>query len=237
LLPSTRRISGFSTLPFDYTGPSGTILLTYDKNVFAMHIGIKIGIIVAAIAIGMGLASPLFYERPINEPLPNALNKIQDGLTYEKFTQMPDEQRDVLVQKMPDNVKEMIMKKASTMVRPVSETMAEMGGKESTISVLRTGEFEGLLGHHASGTAKILSVGGIKYLRFENFEVTNGPDLRVYLTNNGDVKNGLHLEKLKGSRGDQNYSLDGIDADKYDTVVVYCQPFGVHFGQAKLSVM
>jgi hypothetical protein len=138
---------------------------------------------------------------------------------------------------MPDATKDMIMQKASTMVRPVSETMDDMASSESTVSILRTGEFEGLVGHHASGTAKILDVGGKKYLRFENFEVTNGPDLRVYLTNNGDVTGGLHLEKLKGSRGDQNYSLENIDADKYDTIVVYCQPFGVHFGQAKLVVI
>ena len=202
-----------------------------------MHKGVKIGIIVAAIAIGLGLASPLFYERPVNEPLPSALNEIEQGLTYEKFAQMPDEQRTTLVQNMPDDTKDMIMQKASTMVRPVSETMDEMASSESAVSILRTGEFEGLVGHHASGTAKILDVGGKKYLRFENFEVTNGPDLRVYLTNNGDVSDGLHLEKLKGSRGDQNYSLENIDADKYDTVVVYCQPFGVHFGQAKLDAV
>lgn len=199
-----------------------------------MHKGVKIGIVVAAVAIGIGLASPLFYERSVDEPLPMALSKLEEGLTYEKFAEMPDEERKALVQKMPDDVKDMIMEKASTMVRPVSETM-DMSSPESTVSILRTGEFEGLVGHHASGTAKIIDVGGKKYLRFENFEVTNGPDLRVYLTNNGDIQGGLHLEKLKGSRGDQNYSLENIDADKYDTIVVYCQPFGVHFGQAKLS--
>lgn len=137
---------------------------------------------------------------------------------------------------MPDELKEMIMDKAATMERPVSETMEDMGAS-SAVAILQTGQFEGLLGHHASGTAKIIDVGGKKYLRFENFEVTNGPDLRVYLTNNGDVKNGLHLEKLKGSRGDQNYLLENVDSDRYDTVVVYCQPFGVHFGQAKLGAV
>ena len=70
----------------------------------------------------------------------------------------------------------------------------------------------------------------------ENFEVTNGPDLRVYLTSGGDVKNGIHLEKLKASSGDQNCSLsDDIDVDMYNTVVIYCQPFGVYFGQASMS--
>ncbi len=72
-------------------------------------------------------------------------------------------------------------------------------------------------------------------MRFENFEVTNGPDLRVYLTSEGDVKNGLHLEKLKGSKGDQNYLLENIDVQMYDTVVIYCQPFGVYFGEAQLG--
>ncbi len=201
-----------------------------------MNKGVKIGIIVAAIAVGIGLASPLFYERDVNEPLPVALNQLEEGLTYEKFVAMPDEQRKTIVGNMADDVKEMIMEKAATIQRPISENMDDLT-KESpqpTVTILRTGEFEGLLGHHASGTAKIIDVAGKKYLRFENFEVTNGPDLRVYLTNGGNIQNGLHLEKLKGSRGDQNYSLENIDAGVYDTVVVYCQPFGVHFGQAKL---
>ncbi len=72
-------------------------------------------------------------------------------------------------------------------------------------------------------------------MRFENFEVTNGPDLRVYLTSEGDVKNGLHLEKLKGSMWNQNYLLENIDLQIYDTVVIYCQPFGVYFGEAQLG--
>jgi hypothetical protein len=198
-----------------------------------LHKGIKYAVIAAAIAIGLGLASPLFYDRIIEEPLPTALNEIQDDLTYEDFVTMPDEQRKSLVEKMPDNVKEMIMEKASSIIRPVSDDMDELGS--DSVSVLRVGKFEGLAGHHAAGVAKILDVGGQKYLRFENFEVTNGPDLRVYLTIGGDVGEGIHLAKLKGSKGSQNYSLENIDSDKYDTVVVYCQPFGVHFGQAKLS--
>jgi len=42
------------------------------------------------------------------------------------------------------------------------------------------------------------------------------------------------LEKLKGSRGDQNYVLNNIDLGVYDTVVIYCQPFGVYFAEANL---
>jgi len=200
-----------------------------------MHKGAIIGIIVAAVAIGGFLVSPLFYETEVNEPLPVALDEIESGLTFEKFTEMPDEQREPIVEKMSEEVKDMIMEKAAPMIIPVSETMDEMvKDSEPSIEILKSGTFEGLAGHDAEGIAKIIQVNDMNFLRFENFQVTNGPDLRVYITPDGDVKNGIHLEKLKGSKGDQNYSLDGIDVSVYDTVVIYCQPFGVYFGQAQL---
>jgi len=198
---------------------------------------IRAGFIAAIVLVAVALASPLFYDTEINEPLPVELDKIQLGLTFEKFTTMDDDDRQLVVDKMPEKVKEMVMVKAETLVTTVSEDMDEMksDSPESSVETLKTGSFEGLAGHYADGTAKIIKVGDSTFLRFENFEVTNGPDLRVYLTSEGDVKNGLHLEKLKGSKGDQNYLLENIDLQMYDTVVIYCQPFGVYFGQAQLG--
>ena len=201
-----------------------------------MHKGAIIGIIVAAVAVGGFLASPLFYETVVNEPLPTALYDIEDGLTFEKFTEMDDEKRQIIVEEMSQKIKDMIMDKAATMTIPISEKMDEMtkDSAEPKIEVLKSGTFEGLAGHDAEGLAKIIQTNDMTFLRFEDFTVTNGPDLRVYITPGGDVKNGIHLEKLKGSKGDQNYSLVGIDVGVYDTVVIYCQPFGVYFGQAEL---
>ena len=200
-----------------------------------MHKGAIIGIIAAVIAIGGFLASPLFYETEVNEPLPLALNEIEEGLTFEKFAEMEDEKRETLVEKIPEDVEEMIMEKAAAMVIPISESMDDMTqDSDSTFDLLKNGMFEGLAGHSAEGTAKIIQVNDMTFLRFENFQVTNGPDLRVYITPDGDVKNGIHLEKLKGSTGDQNYILENIDVGVYDTVVIYCQPFGAYFGQAEL---
>ena len=57
-----------------------------------------------------------------------------------------------------------------------------------------------------------------------------------HVTPDGNVnRNGIHLEKLKGSRGAQNYVLDGIDIEKYSTVVIYCQPFGAYFASSSLT--
>ena len=189
-------------------------------------IAISISVIVA-----VGLASPLFYKTSVDESLPGRLDMIQDGLTVEKFMNMEDAKRQQIVEKMPFDLRDMIMQEAATVQTHASDDMAG-----SDITILHTGTFEGLLGHDATGIAKIIKVSDSTYLRFESFDVTNGPDLRVYLTNNGDVKSGHHLAKLKGSMGNQNYLLDGTDWRDYDTVVIYCQPFGVHFGQANLSL-
>ena len=156
---------------------------------------------------------------------------MQEGLTMEEFANMDDESREVIVEAMPEEVKDMIMDESAKTTREVSEEMDD----SDDMQILKTGMFVGLAGHSAKGDAKLLQVGSQEFLRFENFAVTNGPDLRVYITQGGDVKQGIHLEKLKGSKGAQNYLLDGIDTDVYDTVVIYCQPFGVYFGEAVLG--
>lgn len=201
-----------------------------------MKRGLSIVIAIGVVVLAIGLASPLFYDVEVDEPLPVALNNIEEGLTFEKFSSMDDDTRQKIVVNMPDKIKDMVMEKAATIENIVSEDMNDMmDSSETSVEIIKSGSFDGLAGHFAEGTAKIIQVGDATYLRFENFEVTNGPDLRVYLTPDGDVNNGIHLDKLKGSKGDQNYLLENIDVDTYDTVVVYCQPFGVYFGQSELS--
>jgi len=200
-----------------------------------MNKGILTAIIVGVIAVGGFLASPLFYKTEVDEPLPVALNNIEEGLTLEKFSVMDEQQRQTLVEKMPQKVKDMIMKESASLPTTVSEELDKDSSRENSVVITKTGEFEGLAGHKAEGIAKIIQTNDMTFLRFENFEVTNGPDLRVYITAGGDVHQGIQLEKLKGSRGDQNYLLENIDLGVYDTVVIYCQPFGVYFGQASLE--
>jgi hypothetical protein len=77
-----------------------------------------------------------------------------------------------------------------------------------------------------------------------DFEVTNGPDLEVWLVAESDIKSSddvkasqwLSLGQLKGNIGDQNYAIPAdTEVNKYQSVVIWCEQFGVLFSPAKLA--
>jgi len=201
--------------------------------------------VVIAIIIGVSIAG-LYYtgalqlgQKTVQEELPRALDQIQNGLTYDKFVNMVDSQRDSLVQKMPQKTIDLVLEEARKLPTTVSESIQDMASKldsdSQSIIYSKQGSFVGLEGNNAKGKAIIISAGKVAFLRFQDFEVTNGPDLHVYMTSGGNISTGMDLGKLKGSIGDQNYALNGVDLKNYDTVVIYCQPFHIYFAQAKLS--
>jgi hypothetical protein len=87
----------------------------------------------------------------------------------------------------------------------------------------------------------IRTSGGRHLLTLTNFEVDNGPDLRVYLVagaarDESEVEDFEDLGALKGNKGNQQYELPrGIDLDRYTTVVVWCRAFSVNFARAPLT--
>ncbi|WP_414939215.1 DM13 domain-containing protein [Amycolatopsis sp. cmx-11-51] len=129
-------------------------------------------------------------------------------------------------------------------VAPVSESAAP-APKEPAI--VATGE---LISHeHAtSGGVRILrAADGSLVLRLENLDTSNGPDLRVWLTDAPVVPgkdgwfvfdDGTHVSagKLKGNKGSQNYTLPaGTDLARYSSVTIWCDRFDVSFGAAELA--
>jgi hypothetical protein len=90
--------------------------------------------------------------------------------------------------------------------------------------------------HNAEGVAKEISLeDGRKFIRFENFKVTNGPNLFVYLATDKSASDFVNIGQLKANNGNQNYEVpDGTDLTKYDTVLVWCKAFSVLFGSAEL---
>jgi len=100
------------------------------------------------------------------------------------------------------------------------------------------------LSHDASGEALILDLGGERrVLRFENFNVQNGPDLFVYLSSvRGDAAERdfpgtfLDLGKIKGNIGNQNYDIpEGTEVRAYRSVVIWCKRFSTPFAAAPIQ--
>lgn len=95
--------------------------------------------------------------------------------------------------------------------------------------------------HKGSGEAAVYQTEEGPVLSLENFSVTPGPDLFVYLSKNtglkgtfADVGEFVSLGKLKHSKGDQLYALPENYAE-YGSVVIWCRAFGVHFSSADLK--
>jgi hypothetical protein len=95
------------------------------------------------------------------------------------------------------------------------------------------------LDHDTSGRAVVLGNGtDQRFLRFEDFSTSNGPDLNVYLVNSaaGGVTDFVDLGDMKGNVGNQNYEIPaGVDLAVYDKVLIWCVRFSSPFGEALLA--
>ncbi|MEQ6899482.1 DM13 domain-containing protein [Nocardioides sp. YIM 152588] len=108
--------------------------------------------------------------------------------------------------------------------------------------------------HGTSGTAVVYRRDdGSRYLRLEDLDTSNGPDLHVWITDqpSGGDCNGcfgswgiyddgdyVRLGELKGNQGSQNYEIPkGADLAGLTSVVIWCDQFNVAFGTADVSGM
>lgn len=108
---------------------------------------------------------------------------------------------------------------------------------DNTLESVRQGDFQDADSFHkVRGTATVLTDGEKRYIRFENFEATNGPDLYVYLSNDLDATSYVNLGELKGNIGDQNYEIPAeVDLEEYPYALIWCEQFSVLFGSAELQ--
>nr|WP_234432297.1 DM13 domain-containing protein [Streptomyces sp. NRRL S-378] len=102
--------------------------------------------------------------------------------------------------------------------------------------------------HTTRGEVKIIQAqDGSRFLRLEGLDTSNGPDLRVWLTD-APVKEGVagwrvfddgkhvSLGELKGNKGDQNYPIPAdVSLSDYSSVSIWCDRFDVSFGAAALT--
>jgi hypothetical protein len=216
------------------------------------------GLIVIALfgAAAWYLASPLFINRAVDEAFPfEAPSKAEmAGMSEaerqqmeaefqaaipgeEMMAQMPADDREAVEQKvmevaaaMPDH----------TMDEPMPDPVQSAG--DQPVGVFQGQFMDGETFHKGSGQATIYQLpDGGHVLRFEDLQVTNGPDLHVLLAANPAPANSeglgeyIDLGKLKGNLGNQNYDIPaGTDLSRYQSVVIYCKPFHVVFATATL---
>lgn len=187
-------------------------------------IGVAVIVVIAGAAFAWWLLSPLFLNTTVEEEFPfSATADMPVGMTQ-------TEAEDIM----------------QGMAKVDMEEMEDMPDEMAEAVALASGMFRDADSFHkGSGTATIYRLpDGSGALRFENLDVTNGPDLRVLLSTHPDPQNKaelneagyVHIEKLKGNRGNQNYELPAdADLESFGSVIIYCMPFHVIFSVAPLQ--
>lgn len=185
---------------------------------------------VPALVLGWWLGSPLFLDRSVDEAFPvSAASAVETTLAVET----PSTASTDAVEDEATPATEETMEDASGAEVESAEPVALSGG-----TFRGTDDF-----HEGSGIATIFELeDGSRLLRFEDFEVTNGPDLRVLLVPHAnpeapdDISGYLELAPLKGNVGNQNYDIPTeVDLSQYGSIVIYCKPFHVLFAVASLG--
>lgn len=102
--------------------------------------------------------------------------------------------------------------------------------------------------HRTTGSVRVLGLpDGSRVLRLEDLRTSNGPELKVWLTD-APVRTGregwfvfddgrhVDLGGLKGNVGSQNYTVPaGVDLAGLTSVSIWCDRFDVSFGAARLE--
>jgi hypothetical protein len=153
-------------------------------------IKIAIGGIIAVIAIAIGTytISPLFINTIIDEPLPDT----SPNIGFEEFMKLSEDERAAIGKDMAQEEKDKIMRVFAQENVIVKD---EITMSESQTNMLAGNLIDAGDGFHmASGQVKVLQIpDGTQVLRFENLDVTNGPDLYVYLATDTTAKDFVSL--------------------------------------------
>lgn len=107
----------------------------------------------------------------------------------------------------------------------------------SADEILARGTFTGAGGHQTSGPVSIVkTANGVEVRLGANFSVDRGPSLQLGFGSNGKYDDNSQFSRLGKNSGAQVYKLPArIDVSKYNELYVWCSPFRVPFGVARLK--
>lgn len=187
--------------------------------------------VVALVAVWF-FVSPLFIDRSVDESFDLVLENGQ--LDMQGIMAMPPDKQLAM---MPE-----IMDAAAKAPDQLATDAMPADGPQA----IAHGDFiDADAIHKGSGQATLYELpDGSNLVRFENFRTTNGPALVVYLAKHPSPTEARHvsdggyikLGKLKGNVGNQNYVVPAdTNIDEYNSVVIWCELFGVLFSPAALT--
>lgn len=177
-------------------------------------------IAIPALAFAWWLFSPLLFDTEVNEEFPRAA-----------LAEVPDDMTESEVE-------------AEMIEAEGEEVMAEDDMPEDATGgpvALATGQLmDADAFHKGSGDVTLYELeDGSRILRLEDIEVTNGPQLHVFISPSADDVMGegyIDLGPLRGNIGSLNYDIpDGVEIPDEFVVVIYCVPFSVVFSTANVS--
>ena len=87
-----------------------------------------------------------------------------------------------------------------------------------------------------TGNARVYLQNGNYVLKLEGVNISNGPDLHVYLSKEVQPVNYINLGRLQSTGGNQVYPITGNpDFTRYKYALVHCRQFNHLFGSALLQ--
>ena len=203
-------------------------------------------LVLLGIPVAWWLASPLFIQDAVDEAFPFAVpssEEIKAMSPAEAEAAVIEIMAELEKNEIPEEEMDTIQERVNEIAAMMPEHEMDEGMPEAAEGwlVVGGGNFQDADSFHkGSGTATILQQGEARVLRFEDFMVTNGPDLHVLLVENveggSEMGNYLDLGPLKGNIGNQNYEIPaGVNLEDYSGIMIYCVPFHVVFATAPLE--
>ncbi len=104
--------------------------------------------------------------------------------------------------------------------------------------LIKTGQFASFNGYTVNGKVELFynATTDNYSLVMSDFFSSNGPDLKVYLSQGATPNNFLNLGALKSTNGVLRYDFSGESFDPlFDNVIIWCEDFSVTFGRTVLS--
>ena len=110
---------------------------------------------------------------------------------------------------------------------------ASTGSVSQAATISYIGNFSPTSGILVTGSAKIFSDAGVNKLLLENFSISSGPDLKVYLSKSNSPTQFVNLGNLNPTT---IYTIPAqVNLTEYKFVLIHCQQYNHLFAIAQLN--